>query len=341
MKNKLLEIDYDQIFSPKTLQTLKGKSGESLRQMLGGPLNPNRLRQVMMDNINLLNQISEVEEPYRDLLEQLAVQMVEEAYPIISYAGIKIDAEITKGEIGISNHEPESNEVSIEDADIPDKIKRRVINGITQGASVRGSFGFLLFREYLDKIDDSLVTKYGEILKLTFGTYDSEEAIAMMLMMLAQGKKIEGGSSEAKYNQEKDQFTIKATAINFPFLVHEIIKGLYEILSLQGFGTDLEKNKQIVQKVDKTSNEPRDLQYGKFIYDAVSDLYNNSNFDDPRIREFLFTEIYKLPDEQFLSFIENAINGELTSKQKIWAIDIMKDISSDLKKDDTNLDDLL
>ncbi len=32
---KLLEVEYEKIFSPKTMASLKGKSGESLRQMLG------------------------------------------------------------------------------------------------------------------------------------------------------------------------------------------------------------------------------------------------------------------------------------------------------------------
>lgn len=334
-KNKLLEIDYEKIFSPKTMASLKGKSAESLRQMLGNK----DLMQTMMRSMELLNQISEAEKPYVDLLEGLAVQMVEEAYPIINYANIKIKAKIITDGPKVEPNEPGDDE-PVDQADIPDAIKRRVINGITQGASIRGSFGFLLFREYLDQIDDALVAKYGEILKLSFGVYDNEQAIAMMLSMLSQGSKIEGGSSSAEYNEEEEQFTIKAQALNFPMLVHEIVKGLYEILSLQGFGTDLEKNKHIVQKVDKISNEPRDLQYGKFIYDAVSDIYNQSGFDDPRIREFLFTEIYKLSDDQFIPFVEHAINGELTRQEKQWALDAMRDISQDLKKDDTNLTDL-
>ena len=35
MRN-LKEAKYEDIFSPETLQALKGKSGESLRQMMGG-----------------------------------------------------------------------------------------------------------------------------------------------------------------------------------------------------------------------------------------------------------------------------------------------------------------
>jgi hypothetical protein len=236
-----------------------------------------------------------------------------------------------------------------EDPSLPDfgsedpeklKAKRRIINGITQGASIRGAFGFMLFKEYLDDINPELVGKYNEILKLVFGIYDDENAIAMLLAALAQGQKPQGGESEMEYDEENEQFVIKARAICFPMLVHEIVKGLYEIVGTEGFGPDKEKNQAIVGAVDKLSNEPRDFQYGKFIYDAISKIYNESNIDDPRVRELFFAELYKSPDDEFFPFIENAINDELKPLQKKWAIDTMKDIAKDLGKDDTGLEDL-
>jgi hypothetical protein len=198
----------------------------------------------------------------------------------------------------------------------------------------------MLFKEYIDQINPALVEKYNEILKLAFGIYDDENAIAMMLAMLAQGQKAQGGESEMEYDEENEQFVIKAKAICFPMLVHEIVKGLYEIVGTEGFGADKEKNKAIVGAVDKLSNEPRDLQYGKFIYDAISKLYNESDVEDARVRELFFAEVYKLGDDEFFPFIENAVNDELTPSQKQWAVGTMKDIERDLRKDDTGLEDL-
>jgi hypothetical protein len=198
----------------------------------------------------------------------------------------------------------------------------------------------MLFKEYIDDINPELVQKYNEILKLAFGIYDDENAIAMMLAALAQGQKMQGGESEMEYDEENEQFVIKAKAICFPMLVHEIVKGLYEIVGTEGFGSDKEKNQAIVGAVDKLSNEPRDLQYGKFIYDAISKIYNDSNVDDPRVRELFFAELYKSPDDEFFPFIENALNDELKPLQKKWAADTMKDIAKDLTKDDTGLEDL-
>jgi len=53
-----------------------------------------------------------------------------------------------------------------------------------------------------------------------------------------------------------------------------------------------------------------------------------------------FAEVYKLIDDEFFPFIENAINGALKPLQKEWALDTMRDIERDLKKDDTGLEDL-
>jgi len=302
------------------------------------------LRQAVGRSATLVPEIVAAEDGYRDELEMVAIQMVTDAYPIIDYANIKIDAKIVDmADINLPKPD-EEQDPSLPDfgEDDPEKMKakRRIINGITQGASIRGAFGFMLFKEYLDAIDDTLVEKYNEILKLSFGIYDDENAIAMLLAMIAQQQNTPGGESEMEYDEENEQFVIKARAICYPMLVHEIVKGLYEIVGTEGFGADKEKNQAIVGAVDKLSNEPRDLQYGKFIYDAISTVYNQSNIDDPRVRELFFAELYKSTDDEFFPFIENAINDELTVAQKTWAKNTMVDIARDLTKDDTGLEDL-
>ena len=338
MAKKLLEVDYEKIFSPDTMSALKGKSGESLRQMVGNK----PLMQTMLRSKEVLDQIIAAEEGYRDELEMVAIQMVTDAYPIIDYANIKIVASIGNDmdiEMNPNNEDPATPDFGEDD---PEKMKakRRIINGITQGASVRGAFGFMLFREYLDQINPELVSKYNEILKLVFGIYDDENAIAMMLAAISQGQKMQGGESEMEYDDENDQFIIKAQALCYPMLVHEIVKGLYEIVGTEGFGSDKEKNQSIINAVDKVSNEPEDLRYGKFIYDAINNLYVNAGIDDPRVRELFFAEVYKLEDNEFFPFVENAVNDALTNTQKLWATNTMRDIARDLTKDDTGLEDL-
>jgi len=416
-------MEYKDFFSPKTLEKLNTKSAENLKTMLGDK----SLMQTIMSSSTLMSQISKAEEPYKTQLENLAVEMVKELYPIIDEEGIVLDAKIASmSDIGRGL-----------DESITPESRRRIINAITQGAALRGAFAFYLFKEHLDDLDPTLVNNYNQIMKNSFGIYDDENAIAMMLAALAQGQKMAGGSSkviineirilkpgpfetlkrnliklieydkkviypnspdeieeanevieelklandendlksalssytlgeegntqyyfdlasykekynnpllnEIKVNEAESGITIQARAANFPMLVHELIKGLYELLSLQGFKGDKASNQAVADKVDLLKNEPSDIRYGKFIFDALNKVFINSEYNDPRIREFFLTEIYQLDDEGFIQFIENAVNDELTQTQTQWANSTLRDIASDLKADDyesTGLDEI-
>jgi len=330
---RLNEVDYEEIFSPETMSLLKKQSKDELVKL------GKNLAQMVNTSQVLIPELIEAEQPHIDLLEEIAKEIVTQAYPIIKYSKIKINAKIGEGELPLGTpDEEEEEQPELPQPTLTGEKKRRIINGITQGASIRGTFAFLLFREYLDDLGDDMVNRYNELMKSVFGIYDDEDAIAMMLALLAQGQKSQGGESEAKFDEETGTLTINATAICFPMLVHEIVKGLYEILSLQGFGTDAEQNKTIVSKVDKLSNEPNDLRFGKFIYDTANKLYVESGIDDDRVRDFFFTELYKIDDEtEFIEFVENLVTNKLTSTQKKWAMDTMREIERDLKADDAGI----
>ena len=332
---RLNEVDYEEIFSPETMSLLKKQSKDELVKT------GKNLAQMIRTSSALIPEIVAAERPHIDLLEEIAKEIVTQAYPIIKYSKIKINASIGEGELpkgAPGEEEEEQPNIELPQPTLTGEKKRRIINGITQGASIRGTFAFLMFREYLDDLGEDMVNRYNEVMKSVFGIFDDENAIAMMLALLAQGQKSQGGESEAEFDEETGTLTINATAICFPMLVHEIVKGLYEILSLQGFGTDAEQNKSIVGKADQLAAEPNDMRFGKFIYDAANKLYIESGIEDDRVRDFFFTELYKIDDEtEFIEFIENLVTSKLTSAQKKWAMDTMKDIERDLKADDAGI----
>lgn len=320
--------EYKSIFSDKTFGKLKASSAESLKDMLKGK----SFMQASMDSMQLLPQIIKAEKPYRDQLVELAKEILLKAYPIVEQTGIEIEAEIVEpGALNMQqSNEPDEEEVSqfIEKAGID---RRRIINSITQGASIRGTKAFYIFKDILDVMDDTLVDQYNEIIGNAYGIYDDDNAIAMMLAMMSQNSASQGGESEVDWDDEEGTLVIKAKAIIFPILIHELVKGLYEILSLQGFSGDAEKNKQIVSKVDKATNEPEDLRYGKFIYDALAKHIIDSPYDPIKLRELFFIEVYKLPDTEFHEFIENSINDDLTLTERNWVKNTLKRLNDETK----------
>jgi hypothetical protein len=223
------------------------------------------LMQTLISSQKLLGEIMEIEKPYKEQLEQLAIQMVEDMYPIILEDNIKIDAKITNvadvnrslDEIRVNipklsqeqqfeieykklekkypNSHPETlfrmawkivDEKNSINESSPES-KRRVINGITQGAALHGTFSFYMFKEYLDAIDDTLVEKYNQLMKEVFGVYDDDNAIAMFLNAIAQGQKTGGGSSKV---------IIKEIKVNKPSQKLPLIK--YKKDSVSTIGLD-------------------------------------------------------------------------------------------------------
>ena len=319
-------------FDPDTQKTLSKKSADSLEKMLKGK----SFMQASQDAMRLLPEIMEIEAPYRDQLEQLAKEVMYSMFPIVEKAGIDIDAKLvtSPGEMKITKNQDEE-EAEEEDLDaVAEKSgidKRRIINAITQGASLRGTKAYYLFDEVIEALSPGLMQKYEQLVADSYGIYDDDNAIAMMMAMLAQGGATQGGESEVDWNEDEDTMTIKATALVFPILMQEIVKGLYEFVSLQGFTGDAEKNKAIVKTVDKVTSEPEDIRYGKFIYDSLNNMYIDSNIDNPVVRELFFAEVYKLDDSEFKIFIENAINDNLTSTQKRWVDKTLQQLDDENK----------
>jgi len=131
-------MEYNQIFRPDTLSKLNKRSQENLKKLMGDKT----LMQTMMSSTRLLQEIMVIEAPYKDQLEQLAVQMVEDMYPIITEDGINIDAKI----VSMSDVNKSLDEIKLKENS--PEAKRRVINGISQGAALHGTFSFYMFKEY-------------------------------------------------------------------------------------------------------------------------------------------------------------------------------------------------
>jgi len=330
----LNEIEYTDIFSDKTLQNLKTKSADNLRTVGSAFANMGKTQ-------SLLLQIMRIEEPYKAELEALAEVVVRETYGIVNDNKIIIRGRLTDN-VDIQGDTEDDTEqtpdLEVEDF-ISDDAKRRLINSITQGGAVRGTFSYYMMKEYVDDINPELVQSYKELMDKVFGVYDDEQALALMMSMAGRGGQVGAGGVVNAYFEE-DKFIIQAQAMIFPMLVHEIVKGLYEILSLEGFTSDPEQNQNIIKNVDKLQNEPEDLRYGKYIYDSLLDFVNSMEISDNRVRDYFLTELYKLPTPEFVSIVENIINDEVTSSQMRWAQTVIREIEDDLRKDDSGLSGL-
>jgi hypothetical protein len=105
---------------------------------------------------------------------------------------------------------------------------------------------------------------------------------------------------------------IKARAVDFPMLLHESVKGLFEILALGGIPEDEEISAKVLSNTGRM-DEPEDWQFGPEVAADLRDFVNeNPNIDRyPNIREELFRLMIDketMPVKDFLELMRGILS---------------------------------
>jgi hypothetical protein len=314
------EADYNKILDPETLGKLKGSVSKRIQDK-----NP---MQIAMQMQQLAGQVLQLERGNEDLLEQLAYDVVYEAYPYLkaNESVIEIDAKIvpqsqvkdalrpnSPGEEDIDELDAEEQAEMLEDAK-----KRRLINAITQGASTFSKSAHYVQQEYIDIVGgEGTSDKYRDLMQAALDMIDYMVASGMDGQMSSSSlEQSSTGAESVFYDFEKEKWIIKARAVVFPVLVLEIVKGMYEIIGLFGFD-DLERGEKVVSRVDKLESEPKDIAYGQLIAKNLQGLINSLDPNvTPEERDDFLQDIYKLPSSDFVKLITDIINGKVSGEQR-------------------------
>jgi len=327
MKPQLKEVDYEDFLDPNYLQDLKRRSQEIARgqsmQQAGGNVMRN------------LPRVKQIEAGHKEELENLAIELVKEQYPIIDKFDIEIDAQLSPT-VRVDAPERRKPKTQLPDEFKNPANKRRIINAITQGSAVSTHGVFHMLKDRLDAIYPNLVNMYDELGKsndIIYHLADKNMLANMAIMGNRQG--MAAGSSS--YSFENGKYKIIARAQTFPVLIHEITKGLFEIISVEGFELDKEKNTELVQYTDTIDSEFDDIVNGKDIYGKIRD-YVVDNFEQyldryPDFLLYFLQELYEVPSEN--NEFVNLINGILTGQPNKRALkNIADDVFFDLRNDD-------
>lgn len=329
--DKLNEAEYDKIFDPETLGKLKG----GVAQRIQGK-NP---MQVGMQMQQLAMQVMQMEKGNEDLLEQLALDVVNEAYPYLAQTdAIEIDAKIVpQSQVKDALNTPEMDEEEEDEAEelTGELMKRRLINSVTQGGASLSKTAHYVQQEYVDIVSgEGASNKYRDLMQAALDMIDF-----MLGMSGGGGAPMEDSSVGAEsvyFDFETEKWVIKARAICFPVLIHEIVKGMYEIIGLFGF-SDLERGEKVVKYTDKIQNEPEDIAYGQIIAKSLQDVINKLETNvTPAERDDFLQDIYKLENNEFIQLITNIINDRITPQQMNQLKGMFSQMRSDLTADDAD-----
>jgi hypothetical protein len=209
---------------------------------------PNYPTMVMLA-IKTLNDIKRAESSLKSQLEQIAVdvvldlpenkfikQLVEDEDIIIdaklgnadltkAVTADKMDQEMDNGLTVAENLNMQLNTMLSGDTD--GKLRRTLANYMTQGDAVNKLFLFNTVSDKLDALSPNLSKKYGVLSAITqIGYYLTPDfPITSDIVNMAAV-----GSEQVVPTGEK--YTIKARAMTFPYLVHELVKGIGDYISM-------------------------------------------------------------------------------------------------------------
>jgi hypothetical protein len=278
------------------------------------------------------NEIVQTESQHRDALEQLAIELVMKEMGIPE-GELQFNAKIVgMGEIDQSNfnreveQQPNVDPVDVEqdlmsdlDSMTMEKAKRRLINNMIQGASKKGHYMYHMVADRIREItgSETLVNQYGILMSVNDTLYwQLGDETMKMMMGGGGGEAMVGGKEEVDRNT--DPPTIVARGINFPVLVHELIKGIMELFAIQGRPTDEEGNEDeeawsdIEGSEDTLEKEMWDLRLGPAIWDRIRKQFPEDILTDENkveLQNYLLVEIFKLPAKHFLVFMKEVLSG--------------------------------
>jgi hypothetical protein len=295
----------------------------------------NPLNQLMMTVMQSMQQIIGIQMRNKEDLEQLAIKLVKKEMGIPEGA-MQFKAELVMQPMGAAEgmqSEPElPSEEEIEEfmGDMEnfnlERSKRRFINSLIQGAAFKGGHMYVLVSKELNNIDPSLLNLYGvsqALMEHAYWIFPDMEG-------MAGGGGGQMGQSEV--DEETDPPTVSAKAVTFPLLVHELVKGVYEIFGSHGLPDDPKQQEMILNAEDTLPSEIWDSRLGPIFWEKFMATYPMELFDEDKkhIQHYLFMRFSALDAKEFFRIAQLILNDDPKGKQFIQKL--VDGIVNDLKR---------
>ena len=303
---------------------------ERIQYYTKAPVTQKNLPQLVSNVFSAFNKISEVESANKGRLEKMAVQVVldlpefEFIKKLVDSNRLKIVAKLGTPDLknAVTQSEQEAQEKMLPDVDglsdmeelnqivaenlfddTETKLRRRLANTLMQGNAVSKLYLFNLVKNQLDEIDKSLIYNYGLITTVAqlfyFVAPPIENFSLPMIEAAAQGSE--------EVVPEGDIYTIKALAKTFPYLVHEIVKGIYEYLAIDPDKSVPEAAVERKLKKDVIEQEVTDTIAGPELWNKIFEFVGT---EDQKYIPFVYQSVLALPIEDIKKVFKGDKEGE-------------------------------
>jgi hypothetical protein len=194
-----------------------------------------------------------------------------------------------------------------------EREKRRFINSLIQGAAFKGGHMYNLVKNEINDINPQLMNLYAVTQSLMEHAY----WIFPNMEGMAGGGGGQMGQSEV--DEETDPATVSAKAVTFPLLVHELVKGVYEIFGSHGLPDDPRQQEMILNAEDTLPSEIWDSRLGPIFWEKFMASYPMELFDEDKkhIQHYLFMRFSALNAEEFMRVAKMILSGDPKGQQFI------------------------
>jgi len=305
---------------------------QEAQQQHGGFRGPTHQEMAQMGN--LLRQIFQIQHGHEEELTELGKEVIQKFYgPIIE--GVTLDVKIVdpndeeKQEIAermLEKNKQKEFEIENRQVELPgiqdDIDKRKLINNIMQGEAQNVHSMMYDMRDRVAEITGSnrLLDLYMQFLALNKKfDWDETQNLEMMVdehpemanVMEIKFKDDDDDDEEGGEGGEEGPSgpTIIARVLDLPMLVHETVKGIYELIAAGAIDPDEIRAKKVLDATDTLADEQRDIRYGPYIARDLRDYINSvadeikGAYDIPNMREFVFGKMIKMPSKEFVELV--------------------------------------
>lgn len=300
----------------------------------------NAFMQLQMALMGAVEKAKSIESNNEGFLEQLAVDLVKKELSIpddafqydvelLSMMGQvdtskmisepeELDDEEIQQQFGVDSDEAEDDlenfMQAFEKFDM-EKAKRRFINSLIQGASKKGHYMFHMVEEQLNTINPELINLYGVLMSINDLLY----WIMPDQMIMNAAESGEGVQGSEEVDDTTDPPTIRAKGLFFPVLIHELIKGVYEVLGTQGLPDDPRSAEMVMGQTDTLPYEVWDLRLGPVIWKKFTESYPEKLYEDDmkEIQNYLFSRFSALSTDEFFEVAKMIISGSSEGKKLV------------------------
>ena len=282
----------------------------------------NALMQLMGTVGQAMQKLVMIQNQNKKQLEDLAIELVKNELGIPDGA-MQFKAELVGQPMGAAEgmqSEPEMpSEEEVEElmGDMEnfnlEREKRRFINSLIQGAAFKGGHMYNLVKNEINDINPQLMNLYAVTQSLMEHAY----WIFPNMEGMAGGGGGQMGQSEV--DEETDPPTVKAKAVTFPLLVHELVKGVYEIFGSHGLPDDPRQQEMILNAEDTLPSEIWDSRLGPVFWEKFMASYPMELFDEDKkhIQHYLFMRFSSLNAEEFMRVAKMILSGDPKGQQFI------------------------